>query len=406
VKFKFPVADNPIYIAALFLFIDGLGVGIILPVLPRLLSELSGAPINVAAQWGGVMTFLYAAMQFCFSSMIGSLSDKFGRRPVIIVSMTALAIDYVVMALAPTLLVLLVARLLTGIAGANQATASAIVADVSDSDARASRFGLLAAAFGSGLVFGPALGGVLGQLGTSAPFWMAAGVAAIGALLSIFTFRETLKPENRRPFSLRRSNPAGAFAQLSRFGRVRLLLIALFLGFCSVYVYPTIWSFFAELVYGWSSFQVGLSLTAYGLLHATLQVWGIPRIERRIGRKGLLVLAHLSAVTAMIAVGLTTSGIVACLMIPLAALGGLATPTYLALLADRIPQNAQGELHGAVATLNAAAAITSPIGLSQVFGILAVSNGALLLPGAPFLIAALLVALALTTAMIALKPRT
>ncbi|MEM1160922.1 MAG: MFS transporter, partial [Pseudomonadota bacterium] len=255
--------------SALFVFVtialDAMGIGIIIPIMPDLMQELSGEDIGNAALWGGYLAFSYAIMQFLFGPTIGNLSDRYGRRPVLLISLFMLGVDYVVMALAPNLVILFIGRVLSGIAGATHSTATAYIADVTPKEKRAAAFGLVGAGFGVGFVFGPAIGGVIGEFGTRAPFVAAAALAFLNFAYGYFLIPESLPPEKRRNFELHRANPMGALYQMRRVPMVGWFVVAMFLYALSHYVYPAVWSYYTKEKFGWANWEIGVSLAAVGI---------------------------------------------------------------------------------------------------------------------------------------------
>ena len=280
--------------ATVFVFvtvlIDAMGIGIILPVMPDLIRELTDLTLGGAALWGGYLSFIYALMQFAAGPTLGNLSDRFGRRPVLLLSLFALAVDYLIMGFAPALWLLFVGRALAGIAGATYATANAFIADISPPHQRAQNFGLLGAGFGVGLVAGPLIGGLAGELGTRAPFFAAAALAFANLAYGALVLPESLAPESRRRFDWRRANPLGAARQIAAMPAVAWLFLAMFLFDLAHHVYPAIWSFYAKEAFAWSNAEVGLSLAFVGVCFAVTQGWLIRFILPPPGRGGDRVL--------------------------------------------------------------------------------------------------------------------
>lgn len=381
--------------AVFFIFItvllDSIGFGIILPVLPELIMELTGQGLGAAAIYGGWLWFVFAAMQFFCAPVLGNLSDRFGRRPVILFSLFALGLDYLVMGLAPSINWLFVGRAVAGIAGASFTPAYAYLADVSPAERRAQNFGLVGAAFGLGFILGPAIGGVLGELGSRAPFFAAAGMSFLNLVFGYFALPESLRPELRRPFSWARANPLGTLAQLRRYPAVVGLAGTLFLWQLGMQSLPSTWTFYTMFRFHWSEAAVGYSLAFVGVIMVTSQ--GaltrvlIPRLggERRAAVAGLLfgALGYLTYALAtqgwMMFVGLLTWF-----------LAGLVYPSVNALMSQQIPSSAQGELQGGVASLNSVTAIAGPPMMTQLFGQFSGPSAPLQLPGAAFICAALL----------------
>lgn len=377
--------------------LDSIGIGLIIPVMPQLIEELTNDPINVAAEWGGLLTFIYALMQFVFGPTIGNLSDRFGRRPVLLASLVFLSVDYLIMALAPTILLLIIGRTLAGVAGANFSTANAYIADVSPPEKRSQNFGLVGAAFGMGFIIGPALGGFLGEYGTRAPFYAAALLALINAAYGLFILPESLPKEDRRPFDWRRANPFGALKQLGKVPVVAGMMMAAFLFDIAHFVYPAVWSYYTVEVFGWSSAQIGLSLAAVGVGFAVVQGWLIRIIMPKFGETRTLLFALVMNVISLVGFSFATSGWMVFAIIPLTSLGALAGPAFSGIMSQQLPKDEQGELQGLISSKAGLATIISPIMMTQLFGHFAGESAPVYFPGAPFFAAALLVTLSFLT---------
>ena len=381
--------------ALLFIFVlvlvDSIGFGIILPVLPRLIMQLTAVGIDRAARYGGWLSFFYALMQFFCAPVLGNLSDRFGRRPVLLFSVLALGVDYLIMGFAPVISWLFLGRMIAGIAGASFTPAYAYVADITPAERRAQNFGLMSAAFGIGFILGPAIGGLLGTFGARAPFFTAGIIALANAALGYFALPESLPPGKRRAFHWVRANPLGTLRQMRHYPAVLATLGALFLWQLAHQVLPGTWAFYTISKFHWSSAQVGYSLAFVGLLMALSQ--GvltrvlIPWIGgmRRAALGGMLaaLLAYIGYAFAtqgwmMYVVGLTTF------------LFALTYPSMNALASQQIPSNAQGELQGAVASLGSLSAIIGPPLMTQIFSRFSDPTGAVYFPGAAFLAAAVL----------------
>ena len=260
-----PLARQSLYFILITVLIDSIGFGLIIPVMPNLLGQLLDASRTDVAVWGGYLGFCYAAMHFLFGPFIGNLSDKFGRRPILLISMAALVVDYLILAFATTIGFLFLGRILTGICGATFSTANAYITDVTDEKNRGKAFGLLGAAFGIGFILGPAIGGVLGIFDPRAPFYAAAGISFVNLLYGFFVLPESLALQNRRSFSFVRANPIGAFQQLRKFPEIQWLLVVCLILFFSHVVYPSTWQFHGSARYKWGSRDIGLSLMAFGM---------------------------------------------------------------------------------------------------------------------------------------------
>ena len=375
--------------------IDAMGIGVIMPVMPDLIRELTDLPLGAAALWGGYLSFVYALMQFAFGPTLGNLSDRFGRRPVLLLSLFALAVDYLIMGFAPTLWLLFAGRALAGVAGATYSTANAYMADVSPPDRRAQNFGLIGAGFGVGFVAGPLIGGLAGEVGTRAPFFVAAALAMTNFAYGALVLPETLAPENRRRFDWRRANPLGAARQMAGMPMVAWFFVAMFLFNLAHFAYPAVWSFYTKEAFAWSNAQIGLSIAIVGISFAVAQGWLIRLILPRLGEVGTAFWGFIVSIAGLVLFGLATEGWMVYAIIPFTGLGALITPAMTALMSRRVPADAQGELQGALSGVLGVTLIISPVLMTQTFGYFTSAGAPVYLPGAPFLAAAALMALAL-----------
>ena len=377
-----------IFVAVL---VDSIGFGIILPVLPRLIMQLTGVSVDRAAVYGGWLSFVYALLQFFCAPVLGNLSDRFGRRPVLLFALLALGCDYLVMGFAPVIAWLFVGRMVAGVAGASFTPAYAYVADITAPARRAQNFGLMGAAFGVGFIVGPAIGGLLGGLGPRAPFFTAGAIALANTAFGYFALPESLPRESRRPFHWARANPLGTLLQMLEFPPVSWLLGALLLWQLAHQVLPSTWAFYTISKFHWSSAEVGYSLAFVGLVMAVAQ--GvltrvlIPWIggERRAAAAGMA-----AALIAYIGYAFVTQGWMMYLVSLTTFLFALTYPSINALASQQIPANAQGELQGAVAGLYSLSSIVGPPLMTQVFGHFSARSAGVYFPGAAFLTAALL----------------
>jgi len=375
--------------------LDAIGVGLIFPVMPDLILSVTGGTLAGAALWGGVLSTGFAVMQFLFGPALGALSDRWGRRPVLLGSLAVLAAGYVLMALAMTIWLLLVSRLVAGIASATHATATAFLADISAPEDRGRRFGLVGAAFGFGFVAGPAIGGLLAGVDTRAPFWGAALLAAINLAIAAVVLPETVTDRIRRPFSLARANPVGALAAVSRLpGLARLLTVFALLA-VAMNVYPSIWPYFGTARFGWDAPMIGASLAVYGVCFGIAQATLVGPLIARFGEAGAATLGLCLGIATLTAFGFVAQGWLALALTVIAAVGGLTTPALQALASRATPEDAQGELQGVLASLNALAMIVAPLVMTAVFAAFTAPGAVAYLPGAPFLLAAGLAGLAL-----------
>lgn len=367
-----------------------MGIGLILPVMPDLLRELTGGTLAEAALWGGLLATAFAVMQFLCGPTLGALSDRFGRRPVLLVSLLVMAADYLVMALAGTVWLLLVARVVGGITAATHATATAWIADISRPEEKAARFGLTGAAFGLGFVLGPLAGGLLAEFGTRAPFWAAAGLALLNMCLGWAVLRETVTGRIRRAFDWRRANPFGAFRHMGRLPGVQRMLLLVFLYEFAFLVYPATWAYFTAARFGWEARTIGLSLAAFGIAVALVQGGLIRLVLRRLGEAGTVLWGISFNACAFLFLALVANGTVAFVFTPLTALGAVVTPALMGLMSRRVPDDAQGELQGLVASARAVATILSPPVMTGVFAAFTAPGAPVHLPGAAFLLSMLL----------------
>lgn len=375
--------------------IDSMGIGLMIPVMPDLIREVNGGDLSQAAVWGGLLATTFAVMQFLFGPVLGGLSDRFGRRPVLLTSLAVMAADYVVMALAGSIWLLLLGRVIGGITAATHATASAFMADISAPEERSKNFGLIGAGFGVGFLLGPTMGGFLAEYGTRAPFWAAAVLAAGNFILGWFVLKETLRPEHARPFEWRRANPFGALKQLGNLPGVRPLLFVYFFYSVAFAVYPAVWSFFGQERFGWQPSVIGLSLALFGVAMAVVQGGIIRWALNRLGERGTVIAGHLFAIGTYIGIALIPSGLIALALTPIAAIAGVIPPALTGIMSRKVADNAQGELQGVLTSANALAMILSPLAMTATFAQFTRDGTPFYLPGAPFLLAAALMVLAL-----------
>jgi len=375
--------------------IDMIGFGIIIPVMPALIVELTGETLGNAAIWGGRLLVVYAAMQFFFAPIVGNLSDRFGRRPVLIASLVVFGIDYGIMGFAPTLAWLFLGRLLAGIAGASHTSANAYIADVSAPKDRSKNFGLIGAAFGLGFVLGPVIGGLLGEYGSRIPFYAAGALALANATYGFFVLPETLAADQRRPFSLRRANPIGALSEMRRYPIVISLFTVLFLYQIAHDANPSTWSYYTTEKFGWSSREIGFSLGVVGLLFALVQGLLIRAVIPRIGETRAVTAGFVAMAIGFAGFAFSTEGWMLYLFLVPFSLAGLANPAMRGILSNQVPPNAQGELSGAIASVVSITAIVAPWLMTELFGTFAAKDAPIYFPGAPFLTASVLMILAL-----------
>ena len=385
----------PLYFILVTVVLDAMGIGLIMPVMPDLIREVQHVALSDAAVWGGVMAATFAVMQFVFSPILGGLSDRVGRRPVLLISMGALALDYVIMALAGSIWWLLAGRVLGGITSATHSTANAYMADITRPDDRAARFGLLSAAFGVGFVLGPMLGGLLAGFDTRAPFWVAAGLAAANFTLGLVVLPESLPVGKRRGFDWRRANPLGGLMQIGQLPGLGWMLLMLFFYSVSGYVYPAVWAYYTQAAFGWDSSLVGLSLTLYGLSMVVVQAGLVGPVMAWLGEVRVILWALVLDLAVLAAFALAGQGWMVWVLTPIAALGSIATPAIAGYMSRRAGDDQQGELQGVMASVNALSIIVAPLAMTQVFFWFTREGAAVQFPGAPFVLALVLMVVAL-----------
>jgi len=385
--------DSPLTLACILITIllDMVGYGIIVPVLPELIKDLTGGGVAEAAVFGGWLVFVYASMQFLFSPVLGNLSDRFGRRPVLLGSLLGLTFDYSMMGFAPMVWYLFIGRFVSGVAGAAVATATAYMADITHPAKRTQRFGLIGAAFGLGFIIGPVIGGELGEFGPKVPFYAAAVLAFANFLFGVFVLPESLDHKHRRPFSIRRANPFGALLSLRKFPVVLWLMLALFLFTTAAQAFPSVYNYFTIEVFHFTSSQIGRTLGLFGIVFALFQAFGVGPLVRRFTETPVVAVGMLAAVVAFTGIAFIKHEQWVYLYIVIGAISGLAAPAINGVLSRQVPDNAQGELQGAVNAANSLATIIGPLAATQIFAYFTYGEGSPgYFPGAPFIGAALL----------------
>ncbi|MDC0738768.1 MFS transporter [Cognatishimia sp. SS12] len=370
------------------IMVDAMGIGLIMPVTPELIREIEGSDIADAAIWGGLLATLFAGMLFLFGPVIGGLSDRYGRRPLLLSSLAVMAVSYLVMGLTHSMIVLILARLLGGIAAATQATASAYMADISTQDEKARNFGLIGAGFGVGFVLGPMLGGLLGEYGTRAPMFAAAFLATAIMLLGCVVLKESLPPEKRRAFLWRRANPLGALLSIAKMPGLSNLIYVFFLYQLSVMVYPVIWPYFTAQQFGWGPGLIGLSLGIFGVTFALVQGGLVQPAVNLFGARGAVVAGISMEVIVMTLMAFITAGSLALIATPLAALATVGLPALQGLMSQSVPDDAQGELQGVLSAVSSIGMILSPLLMTQTFAYFSSGEAPIFFPGAVFVLAA------------------
>lgn len=385
------------------LLIDSIGFGIIIPVMPMLISEMIHGNLSVASQYGGWLTFAYAIMQFVCAPIMGNLSDKYGRRPVLLFSLFGFGIDYLFLSIAPTIAWLFVGRVIAGITGASFSTASAYIADISTPEKRAQNFGMIGAAFGLGFIIGPALGGQLAHFGARFPFYAAAALALLNWLYGYFILPESLSKENRRPFDWKRANPLGSVIQLKKYPAFAGLILSLILVYISAHAVQSTWTFYNMEKFNWSPALVGYSLTFVGVMIAVVQGGLIRIIIPKLGQERSVYIGLLLYSIGFLLFGFATQGwMMYAFMVPYA-FGGIAGPAIQGIISSHVPPNEQGELQGALTSLMSATSIIGPPIMTTLFAYFTSSAAPFIFPGAPFFTAALLTLLSALLAYRSLK---
>jgi MFS transporter, DHA1 family, tetracycline resistance protein len=372
------------------ILIDVIGWGIIIPVMPELIAHLKHIPINEASKFGGFLLSIYAVMQFVFAPLIGNLSDRYGRRPVLLCSLFGFGIDYLFLALAPTYGWLFVGRVVAGITGASFTTASAYIADVSTPETRAKNFGMIGAAFGLGFIIGPAIGGQLGSLGVRAPFYAAAILCLLNWLYGFFVLPESLSKENRRSFDWKRANPLGSLLQLKKYPAISGLAISFFLFYLGAQAVQGNWSYFTMYRFQWNERMVGYSLALVGLLVAIVQAGLIRVVNPRLGNERSIYLGLCLYGLGMLLFAFATEGWMMFAFLVPYCLGGIAGPALQSTITGHVPANEQGELQGALTSLMSLTFIFGPYIMSHLFFYFTRDNAPVHFPGAPFLLGSIL----------------
>jgi len=386
-----------IYVTVL---LDMLAFGIIIPVLPHLVEQLAGGGIARAAFWVGVFSTVFALVQFIFSPVQGALSDRFGRRPVILISNLGLAVNFVILALAPTLWILFVARVLLGLTAASFSTANAYIADVTPKEKRAAAYGILGSAFGLGFIIGPGVGGLLGAMDLRLPFWAAAGLALCNFLYGFFILPESLPRERRTPrLELHSAHPLGSLKLLRRQRQVFGLAVVLFLVYLVHYVLNTVFVLYADYRYGWGPQAVGYVLMLVGATDAMAQGLLVGKLAPRFGERRVLIAGLLFGVGAFLVMGLASTGMLFLISIPLMALWGIAMPPIQSMLTQQVDPSEQGRLQGAITSLSSFAGIFGPYLFAQLFALSIAPGSPLHLPGFTFVFAAALMVVGLVVAI-------
>ncbi|MFM7445984.1 MAG: TCR/Tet family MFS transporter [Tabrizicola sp.] len=363
-----PVSRHAVTFVLITVFLDMVGFGLIMPVLPSLIEEVGHMDLADAAYIGGWMFAAFSIAQFAFSPLMGNLSDRFGRRPFLFLAIFGLGVDYLFSALAPSLFWLFVGRVIAGVCGSSYVIATAYIADVTAPEDRAKAFGMVGAAFGVGFVLGPAIGGLLGELGPRVPFFVAAGISMLNFVYGWFVVPETLPPEKRRAFEWARSNPFGAFKVFRLYQGVLPMCAVLFVYFTASGVYPAIWPFWGMAKFGWSEALVGLSLAAFGIITALFQGFVTGPVVKRFGEWRVCLAGIIIGAVVAAGYGLAGSLLAVVLLMVLHGPEGFVHPMLVAMMSKAVPEDAQGELQGGISAVMNIAMLVGTVLFSQVFG--------------------------------------
>ncbi len=386
----------PIFVIFTTVVLDSMGIGIIIPVMPALFADVTGTEkISDIAIWGGLLASTFALMQFIFGPILGALSDRYGRKPILLLALFVMAAYYLLMGFAQTLWLLFLGRLIGGITAATHATANAYMADISSPEEKAARFGMLGAGFGLGFVLGPLIGGLLGEWGPRAPFFAAAMLAAANGVLCYFVLKESLKTKNRREFMWYRANPIGAILDLRKFEGIYSLLLVFLLFTIGTSIYAAIWPFFTVERFNWSPGMIGISLTIYGVCFAIVQGVLVRPAIKIWGEKKTIIIGFCFEFSAMVTFAFLTDGKILIILIPLASLGVLAQPAIQAILSKSVGDDRQGAIQGVASSLNAIAMVITPITMTWILAVFSDRTAKYYFPGMPFLFSALMVLLCL-----------
>ena len=385
--------------ALVFIFItvlvDVIGLGIIIPVMPALIMELSGGGLSEASLYAGWITFVYAAAQFIFAPIIGGLSDRFGRRPVLLISMLGFGLDYIFLGFAPTIVWLFIGRFISGVTGATYSTAYAYAADISPPEKKAQNFGLIGAAFGLGFIIGPSIGGILGEYGSRIPFFAAAAFSLLNVIYGYFVLPESLPKSKRRSFDWKRANSFGSLKQIWNYPQISGLAVVFLLMQVASHATQSTWAYFTMEKFSWTELTVGLSLGLVGLVSALVQGGLSRRLIPLIGAPKTVYFGLMMYISGALAFAFATQSWMMFAAVVIYCLGSLASPTLQSIISNKVSGDAQGELQGGLTSIISFSAIISPPVMTNLFGFFTSDLAPFYFPGAPFLLAALLLVLAL-----------
>jgi DHA1 family tetracycline resistance protein-like MFS transporter len=391
----------------LFIFtvilVDVMGIAIIIPVIPTLIKELTGQELNDAGLWGGLLISSFAFMQFLFAPLMGELSDKFGRRPILFIALAGLGADYIFHAFAPTLAWLFVGRMLAGVCGASHTVATAYIADISTPENKAKNFGMIGAAFGLGFFLGPMIGGFCAQWGYQVPFFVAAALALANLVWGIFVLPESLPKEKRREIDWKRVIPGVSLANLRKYRSLGLFVVAFTLVHLAGQVMPSTWSFFTMEAFGWGEAMVGISLGVVGLLVGIVQGGLIGFSVKKFGQNKVIMMGFIFWTVGMFSFAIAGNQTLFFIALVPYVLGGIAGPTLQSLMSNFVPDNEQGNLQGALTSMISLTAIIGPLLYTSLFHFFADKEKSYYFPAAPFLAGGIILIFATIVAWMAIK---
>lgn len=372
------------------LILDITGMGIIIPIMPDLIKELIHGDIAEAAEWGGWLMTAYALMQFVFAPIVGSLSDKYGRRPILLLSLLGFGLDFILLALAPSIWWLFVGRMIAGIMGASITTASAYISDISNDSNRAQNFGMIGAAFGIGFILGPLIGGILGDYGVRLPFWAAAGISFINLIYGYFVLPESLAKEDRSPFRWKKANPIGNILHFKHFPMVIGMMLLYFLFMTGSQSVNSVWSYYTKEKFEWSNSMIGISLSVVGVLVGVVQGFLTKHADRKLGSiNSIYIGLGLYAIGNILFAFATESYMMFLFLIPYC-LGGIAGPAFQNIITRQVPRNEQGALQGGLTSSLSLSNIVGPFIMSHIFSYFSVRGTEHYFPGAPYILGGVL----------------